>query len=86
MIEKRIRLNTLNYRSNGKYELSKEFLFITIDQLNKAIISSKTFELENSYNDRKNKNSIIEGYNLRLDGHFYHVEHDNIFNEISDQW
>lgn len=81
MIEKRIRLNTLNYRSNGKYELSKEFLFITIDQLNKAIISSKTFELENSY-----KNSIIEGYNLRLDGHFYHVEHDNIFNEITDQW
>ena len=81
MIEKRIRLNTLNYRSNGKYELSKEFLFITIDQLNKAIISSKTFDLENSY-----KNSIIEGYNLRLDGHFYHVEHDNIFNEISDQW
>ena len=86
MIEKRIRLNTLNYRSNSKYELTNEFLFITIDQLNKAIITSKTFELENSYNDRKNKNSIIEGYNLRLDGYFYHVEHDSIFNEISDQW
>ena len=86
MIEKRIRLTLINTDIHGQFINNNQYLFLTVDQLNKAIIHSLNSKI---YSDKYNDNPVTSKskmYKLRLDGHFYTVLDDKIFNEISDQW
>ena len=85
MIEKRIRLTLINTDIHGQFIKNDQYLFLTVDQLNKAIIHSLNSKVYYNYSeiDEKLKSKM---YKLRLDGHFYTVLDDKIFNEISDQW
>ena len=85
MIEKRIRLTLINTDIHGQFIKNDQYLFLTVDQLNKAVIHSLNSKTYYNYSeiDEKLKSKM---YKLRLDGHFYTVLDDKIFNEISYQW
>ncbi len=85
MIEKRIRLSLINTDIHGQFIKNDQYLFLTVDQLNKAIIHSLNSKVYYNYAGihEKLKSKMFK---LRLDGHFYTVLDDKIFNEISDQW
>ena len=80
MIEDRIRLTLQNTDSHGD-RLIDRFLFLTIEQLNKSIISSVYTKLDTERESFNDYDTTNEWYNLRLDGHFYTVLDDKIFNE-----
>ena len=86
MIEKRIRLTLINTDIHGQFIKNDQYLFLTVDQLNKAIIHSLNSKTYYYYSGNDENTKKLKMYKLRLDGHFYTVLDDKIFNEISDQW
>ena len=55
MIEKRIRLTLINTDIHGQFIKNNQYLFLTIDQLNKAIIHSLNSKTYYNYSEIDDK-------------------------------